>query len=126
MLSNIQSQSGLAGQFGGSRQGVAAGMAGQDLARQFAQGATQMRSDAYNSGTQAAGIAGGLAGQSLGNIGNLYNLGMSPYSAAWSPLTNMANIMGAPTVLGQGGSSSSRDRNGIFQPIGFNPLTLFG
>ena len=91
ILPGIASSAGLNGQFGGSRQSVAAGMAGQDLARQFQQGATTLRSNAYDSGMQ--------------NMMGLYNLGMQPYQAQWAPFAQYANLLGAPTVLGGGGSS---------------------
>lgn len=97
ILPGIASSAGVAGQFGGSRQGVAAGMAGQDLGRQFAQGATNIRSDAYNSTMQ--------------NLPQLYNLGMSQYSAPWMPLGNMAAALGGPAILGGGGQSRANEFN---------------
>lgn len=97
ILPGIQSSAGIAGQFGGSRQGVAAGIAGQDLGRQFAQGATQMRSNAYDTG--------------ISNLGQLYNLGMAPYQAMWQPFQNLQGMIGNPAILG-GGSQASQT-NGI-------------
>lgn len=109
LLPGIQGQAGLAGQQGGSRQSIAAGMAGDSIAKQFAQGATNLRSNAYGQGIQATGMAGDLAGQNIGQMGNLFNLGMSPWQAAWQPLMNFANLIGGPTVLGGGGTSHSKD-----------------
>ena len=106
IMPGIASQAGQAGQFGGSRQGIASGMAGQDALRQFSQGATNLRQADYGQGLQAAGMLGGLSNDYLGQMGNIYNLGMSPFSAQWMPLQNMANIIGNPTVLGSSQGSS--------------------
>jgi hypothetical protein len=99
----------------------------QDLNRQFgAAGALQQGQ------TQAGGALGQLGGQqALGTAGlnqaglmgagqlglggldslqGLFNLGFSPFEAEFTPLQNLAQIIGGPTVLGQGtsfGQSSS-------------------
>lgn len=101
VLPGIQSSAGIAGQFGGSRQGVAAGLAGQDLINQFSRGATDIRSNAY--------------GQTMQNLPNLFNIGMSPYTMNWMPMQNLGNLIGPPTVLG--GASTSQGPgmfNGLF------------
>lgn len=115
LLPGIASQAGLAGQFGGSRQGIAAGMAGQEVARQFAQGATNLRQADYGQGLQAAGMLGGLSNDYLGQMGNIYGMGMNPYMAPWMPLMNFSQIVGAPTVLGSTSSSGGGGFNfGLF------------
>ncbi len=119
ILPGITSQAGLSGQFGGSRHGIGAGLAGQGIMDQFARGASQMRYDNYNSGQQAANFAGNLANSGIGQMGDLYNLGMSPWSAAWAPLQNMGALMGTPTVLG-GGSSGRSTSFGLFNFGGSN------
>lgn len=93
VLPGIQSSAGIAGQFGGSRQSVAGGLAGQDLINQFMRGATDIRSNAYN--------------QTMGMLPDLYNLGMSRYTAPWMPMQNLTASIGPPTVLGGASSSTN-------------------
>ncbi len=99
IMPGIASTAGLHGQFGGSRHGVAAGLAGGEAIRQFTQGATNLRSNAYGQGIQSAGMAGQLASQGVGQLGDIDNLGMSPYSAQWAPLQAFGGLLGDPTVL---------------------------
>jgi len=113
VLPGIASSAGLHGQFGGSRQGIAAGMAGQDMARQFAQGATALRSGAYGQGMQAALGAGGLGQAGVAGLGDVFNLGLAPYSAQLAPLQALAGILGPPTVLGSSRGRESGFRIGI-------------
>jgi len=47
------------------------------------------------------GAQTGAASAGLGNLGNLFNLGMSPFQAQFQPLANFASILGGPTVLSQ-------------------------
>jgi hypothetical protein len=117
ILPGIQSQYGLGGTLGGSRQSIAQGMASQDAIRQFSQGATNLRQADYGQGLQAAAYLGDLSQQQIGNLGNMYNLSMSPYMAQWSPYQSLSGIIGSPTVLGGGGNSRMTDQSGIFQPI---------
>ena len=93
ILPGIQSSAGIAGQFGGSRQGVAAGLAGQDLMSQFSRAATDIRSNAYNNTMQM--------------LPQLYDLGMSRYTAPWMPIQNASATFGPPTVLGGASSSTN-------------------
>jgi hypothetical protein len=117
ILPGIQSQYGMGGTLGGSRQSIAQGMASQDALRQFTQGATNLRQADYSQGLQAAGMLGNLGQQQIGNLGNLYNLGMSPYQAQFAPWQALSGIIGSPAVLGGGGSSRMTDQSGIFQPV---------
>ncbi len=117
----IASQAGLHGQFGGSRHGIGAGLAGQDALRQFTQGATNLRSSAYGQGIQSTNMAGQLASQGVGQMGEIYNLGMSPYSAQWAPLQAYSGILGDPTVLTQsrgGAKGWSQHHGGSFSMMG--------
>ena len=59
-------------------------------------------------GAQAAGGLGlqqqgqqfGAAQAGLGSLSGLFNLGLSPFQAQFSPLQNFAQLLGGPTVLG--------------------------
>jgi hypothetical protein len=113
ILPGIQSQYGLGGTLGGSRQGIAQGMASQDALRQFTQGATNLRQADYGQGLQAAGLLGNLGQQQIGNLGNMYNLGMSPYQAQFAPWQALSGIIGGPAVLGGGGTGRTSDQGGI-------------
>ncbi len=117
IMPGIASTAGLHGPFGGSRHGVAAGLAGSEAIRQFTQGATNLRSNAYGQGIQSAMGAGQLASQGVGQLGDLYNLGMSPYQAQWAPLQAFGGLLGDPTVL-QRGTNMSRGGGGSFSFLG--------
>jgi hypothetical protein len=106
LLPGIASQAGLAGQPGGTRQGIASGLAGQGIAQQFASQAANLRGGAYALGNQAALGAGNLAQASVANLPNLYNLGMAPFMAQWLPLQQYAGLIGDPTLV-----SRSRNRS---------------
>ena len=93
ILPGIASDAGGYGQFGGSRQGIAQGMAGQQALQSFQQGATDLYQNNWNNAPARSE--------------SLYNLGMQPYSAQFSPLLQFANLLGRPTVLGGGGNNSA-------------------
>ena len=60
-------------------------------------------------GQQQTQLGAGEAG--LGQLGNLFNLGLQPFAAQLGPLQAFADILGGPTVLGQSagfGQGSSR------------------
>ena len=73
-------------------------------------------------GQQQLGAAGlnqaGLLGQGQLGLGGLqslqgqFNLGFSPFEAQFTPLQNLAQIIGGPTVLGQGTSFGRTDQFG--------------
>ena len=110
------------GALGGGRQGVAEGIAAEGAQRSFAQQAANLRfSDvglrqAAAAQLQQAALAGGqLAGSGLGqqltaaqagigSLGGLQQLGLSPFGAAFSPLQQLGQLIGGPTVLSQGTS----------------------
>ena len=71
-----------------------AGLQGQQMQLGALQGAGTLAGQG-----QQLGQAGAL-GQ-LGALPGLFNMGMSPYSAAWSPLQNLAGIVGGPNNLSQ-------------------------
>jgi hypothetical protein len=86
---------------------------------------------------QAQQAAGGLAatgqqlqqagaGQQLGGLGNLYNLGIAPSQAAFSPLTQLAGIIGGPTVLstGLGQNQASSYAQSTGSSVGATPSFL--
>lgn len=104
ILPGISNEAGGHGQYGGARQSIGEGMAGQDALRQFQRGATDLRAQDYANGPARAS--------------QLYNLGMAPYSAQFAPLQQLASLLGNPAVLGGGSSSNSSQR-------GFN-FGLFG
>lgn len=117
LLPGLNSAAISAGGLGATRHNLAAGEAAGDMARAFSTGTTDIMSNAYNT---AAGAAGNLqqgmigAAQGIGDLGtSMYNLGMSPFQAAWAPLTAQAGILGGPTVLGQseGGTTSRSSAN---------------
>ncbi len=118
----IAGQSSLvAGGQGGSRQALATGLAGQEAQRQFGAGASGLISQDFAMRQQLApqilaqqagalGAAGqlgigqqqaqtGAAGTGLGQLGNLFNLGLAPFQQAFNPLLNLSQIIGSPTVL---------------------------
>lgn len=105
------------GGFGGTRQGVAEGIASQGAMDAFSRGVT----DIYGQNSmmaQQAGIAGGglqMQG-SLGamtGLGDLFNLGMGQFTGGFSPLLAMSDIIGGPTVLDR---SRNRSFNASFSP----------
>jgi hypothetical protein len=108
---NNQLMPGIAGQavdvggFGGARQGVAQGAAAGHVAQQFQQGSTDLMANAYGNAQNAAGqqtqaMLG--ANSALGGMaGDAFNLGMSPYNAAWGPLQQQAGLLGGPAMLSQ-------------------------
>ncbi len=127
-LGSIGQQSTLAGQTGGDRQaffsqeaggeaqrafaGGAAGLIGQDLAqrRQLATGVggldLQRLLGAGGLGIQQQGQNLEAAGIGINSLSPLFNLGLGQFSAEFAPLLNLAQIIGAPTVLNKQDSSS--------------------
>lgn len=128
----IAGQSSLvAGGQGGSRQALATGLAGQEAERQFGAGASQLFAEDFARRQQLApqllGLqqqaltsAGGLgigalaertqaAGTGLGSLSQLFNLGLAPFQSAFSPLLNLAQIIGPATVLQTSQSTGRTD-----------------
>ena len=88
-----------AGGLGGGRQGVAQGIAARGTQEAIAQGTSALQSNAYNQSLQANQSA-------VGNLGQLFQTGTSGFANQFAPLQQQAGILGRPTVLGQGTSSS--------------------
>jgi hypothetical protein len=102
----------------------------QDLNRQFG-AASQLQGGQIQAGgalgqlggQQALGTAGlNQAGQlgagqlGLGGLQSLqgqFNLGFSPFEAEFTPLQNLAQIIGGPTILGEGSSFGKTDAFGF-------------
>ncbi len=103
ILPELRSGGVAAGAPGGSRAYIAQGLAAQGAQTQFAQGASRMRTADLAQRDQMAGLYSSMQMQAAGGYAGLadqaYNLGMAPYSAAWMPALNYANILGSPTVL---------------------------
>ena len=92
LLPSIGGQAQAAGAVGGSRQGVAEGIALRDASRQQQNIATDLTGQAQQRQLAALGLA-----PSVGNLG-------------FQPLQNFGGIVGGPTVLGQAGAQSTGSR----------------
>ena len=109
LLPSIQGGAGMAGQMGGSRQGVAEGLAIGDSNRQI----TDMASNLYNADMNRMGQAMSQA-PSLGTFGQ---------QIPWYAMNQYSGILGDPTVLqGAAGSesSSSSSSSGGSSSYGYN------
>jgi hypothetical protein len=114
ILPSIGSGAAMAGSLGGSRQGIAEGMAMQGAQQQFSQGAQNMRFNDYQQQGQALNQYLGMQQQGLGGVmgagSQLYNLGMSPLMGAFGNLQGLAGIIGNPIME----SKSSGGGGGLF------------
>lgn len=104
------------GGFGGGRQGVAQGVATGQLADAFTQGLGDITANANN-------LALGATAQRSALGQNIFTLGQSGALAGLTPLTQLAAILGGPTVTSQsqstaGTSSSSYGYNNTYQRSG--------
>jgi len=105
ILPGIQSSAGQVGAIGSSRAALAKGVAAGDAARAIGTAATDLYGRQYEIGAGAAATAdanrinagGALPGAATG----AYNLGLSPFSSAWGPISSMMSALGGPTVLSQ-------------------------
>lgn len=115
---------------GGSRQGIAQGLAAQGANQQAADFVNRMYSDNFQNMQQnqlqsqqqqlgAYGMMGDLTGMQnqmlqsgLSMTPELSNLG---FASQYGNLTNLANLLGGPTVLGGGGQTDSA----ILAPLQF-------
>ena len=105
------------GAFGGSRQGVAEGIAGRGAADALSRGITDIYSQDARRQLEAASIGGGLYSQNalggLASMGDLMNVGLSQFTGGFAPLLAYNQIVGAPTVL-----DTSRTRSKSFNAGG--------
>jgi hypothetical protein len=112
VLPALNSAAGVAGAQGGSRNALARGVAASDAQSQIAQAGTSLYGTQYGIGAQAAGAATQArldASGALPGMGeSIYNLGMSPYTAQWAPMTALASMIGSPTTLTSAKSSSKK------------------
>ena len=109
------------GALGGSRQGVAEGIAAQGFADAFSRGATDIYSADAQRRLQAGVSGGGLLTQGLlgglSSLPGLFDVGLSQFTGGMAPLSIYSQILGAPTVLN---SSTTRSTGGVFAPLGFS------
>jgi hypothetical protein len=70
-------------------------------------------------GQQGVNVQAGLGG--IDSLGGLFNLGLAPFGAQFSPLQSLASILGDPTVLGasQGQSTASSKGKSSAVSVGF-------
>lgn len=112
VLPALNSQAGVAGAMGQSRNALARGVAASDAQNQIAQAGTNLYAQQYGIGAQAAGAATqarlNAAGELPGMGQSLYNLGLSPFTAQWAPLTALAGILGGPQALTTASSQSTQ------------------
>jgi len=116
IMPGIASTFNQANQLGGDRQALALGQASEGLGQAFTSGALDLLGNSTNSAINAGSVG-------LQNLGNVFGAGNA---AVFGSLPGLAGLLGPPTVLGQGGSASMNQSNGVFGSIGFNPLKLFG
>ncbi len=127
ILPGINTGAAMTNTSGGSRQGIAQGLAASDANRQAGDFVNKMLSGNFQQTMQnrLAGLQGlsgidamrnQMLGQGVSMAPDLANLGLAPTQAFWqerfSPLQALGNILGPPAVLG-GGSSSSGWNVGI-------------
>ena len=110
ILPGIRGSAQQVGAYGGSRQGVAEGLAAQGAQDAFAQQAANLRfqdvglrqaaaGQLQSAGLQQQGLQAAAANTGLGNLGGLMNLGMSPFGAQFGPLAQFAQLLGPANIL---------------------------
>ena len=118
---------GLLSQDFATRQALAPQLVGQQLQagqllNQGALGQSQQQLQALlgagQLGNQSVTGQTGAAGVGLQNLGGLFDLGLAPFGAEFSPLLNLAQIIGPPTVLQESQSTSSGDSSSF--NVGFS------
>lgn len=107
---------------GGSRQGIAEGLALSDANQQMTDMAANLYGGAYsedqgirlgaasnyiNSGLSATGAQAGIAQALQSGTQGLVNLGLTPYQSQWSPLQNYAQVVNSPVVLNNSSGTGS-------------------
>lgn len=103
LLPGITSEGVMSGNLGGGRQGVAQGAAAGEVARQFSQGVTALRSaDQAQKDTVANNLTGArtaAAGVGLGALPSVLGLSQAGLTADMLPAQLLAAILGGPTTL---------------------------
>jgi hypothetical protein len=112
ILPNIRSGAVGAGGYGGSRQGIAEGIAGRGALQQIGDTTANIYSQAYGQGLNA--MQGGLqAAPQTAALGLLpsqimQQVGQEQRLAPFQQLQNYQGLLGAPVVLGGGGTGGTR------------------
>ena len=103
LLPGITSEGVQSGMLGGGREGVAQGAAAGEVARQFTQGVTQLRTGAQAQRDAAAStlMTGrtNAAGVGLSGLNNVLGISQAGLSADILPQQLLAQILGEPTTL---------------------------
>ena len=111
VLPGIRRDATAVGALGGSRQGVAEGIAGQGFADAFSRGVTDIQGADAQRSLQAGIAGGGLLAQGqlggLSQLGSLFDVGLGQFTGGFAPLSLFSQILGPPTVLGSQQSSST-------------------
>lgn len=92
-----------AGQLGGQAQQIQ--QQGQQIGALQAAGQLQLGLAGQQAGAAQAGLAG---------LGGQFNLGLAPFSAEFGPILSLAQIIGAPTVIGAQ-TASGTSKSSAFQ-----------
>ncbi|RKZ06638.1 hypothetical protein DRQ25_13480 [Candidatus Fermentibacteria bacterium] len=126
IMPGINTGSAMSNTSGGSRQGIAQGLAASDANQQATDFVNQMQSQNFNQmqgraldsqgqqmqAYQGLGQQSALQNQAqqnaMGQAGNMQNLG---FNTQYGNLQNYGQLIGGPTVLGQGGQSNSWNLN---------------
>lgn len=124
ILPGIQSEAIAGGGLGGSRQGIAEGMAAQTAGREFQRGATTLRAGDIQARDNAAialgqnRVSGAQAG--LGGLGSVAGIADFGFGADLAPFERLSALLGGQTVLGssQGATSSSGISSGFGSSVG--------
>jgi len=101
----LQGQAMQAGGYGGSRAGIAQGLAGARAGQQIQDFGAQLYSEDQNRALSAAGMQG-----QLGQMGGQYALDRGAFGMGipWYNLQQYSGLIGAPTMQDLGGSSTSK------------------
>ena len=132
IMPEINQGAALSGTPGGSRQGIAQGIAAGEANRNVSDFVNRMRSGnfettaknklgAYRNLTDIQGQGNQAINAALTSAPNISNLG---FGNQWGNLKSYADIIGRPTVMSGGGTSSSQ--TGMFAPMQLSSKPLFG
>ena len=119
VLPGIRRDATAVGALGGSRQGVAEGIAGQGFADAFSRGVTGIQTAAADRALQAGTAGAGIQAQSLlgglSSLPGLLQLGLGQFTGQFAPLSLFSDIVGGPTVLDRS-RGRSFNASGGFRP----------
>jgi hypothetical protein len=137
----INSQEALAGNLGGGRNQVRAGIADEAALQTFGREAANLRYSAGSAGVEQqlrAALGGGqleaqdvatrgaLSQAGIGGAQSVFNMGLSPFSAQFGPLQAYAALLGGPTVLqsqfDQSQSQRTSRSQGSSREFGISPI----